>query len=133
MLDWQTGEVNAKYWVTKLLATTVGDNQEKTVVASEISVTQSRRGIENVTSSLPVYVMPYKKQQQKGMLIVNKKATALALTIDGSAQGGVATVVEVNTDTSCTDPGFEPPVRRLVSSNGMLRLGPFAVAVVDFP
>lgn len=46
------------------------------------------------------------------------------------ARGGEATVVEVNTDPSCSEPGFEPQVRKSISSAGALSLGPFAVAVV---
>jgi len=36
-MDWQTGEVNAKYWVTNLLATTVGTKEEKSILASNIT------------------------------------------------------------------------------------------------
>lgn len=40
-LDWQTGEPNAKYWVTNLLATTIGKPVEKSIMAC------------NVTSNVP--------------------------------------------------------------------------------
>ena len=46
------------------------------------------------------------------------------------ATGGSATSVEVNTDPSCSDPGFEPQVQKAISAKGVLSLGPFAVAVV---
>jgi hypothetical protein len=36
-LDWQTGQPNAKYWVTNLLATTVGDSQPKQIVTYNLS------------------------------------------------------------------------------------------------
>lgn len=42
-MDWQTGEVNAKYWVTNLLATTVGTSQEKTVVNSTVTFAAAPR------------------------------------------------------------------------------------------
>jgi hypothetical protein len=32
-MDWQTGEVNAKYWVVSLLAATVGDSRPKSIKA----------------------------------------------------------------------------------------------------
>jgi hypothetical protein len=35
-LDWQTGQANAKYWVTHLLATTVGDAQIKSLVETTL-------------------------------------------------------------------------------------------------
>ena len=77
----------------------------------------------------PIYAMPYTKDGKKGMLIVNKKSVGAEVTIAG-AKGGQATIVEVNTDPSCSDPGFEPQVRRPVSAEGKLSLGPFGVAVV---
>jgi len=36
-MDWQTGEVNAKYWVTNLLATTIGTKEEKSLLASNVT------------------------------------------------------------------------------------------------
>ena len=36
-MDWQTGQVNAKYWVTNLLATTVGTKEEKTILVSNVT------------------------------------------------------------------------------------------------
>jgi len=35
-MDWQTGQVNAKYWITNLLATTVGTSQEKAIVNATV-------------------------------------------------------------------------------------------------
>ena len=40
-MDWQTGEVNAKYWVTNLLATTVGTKEEKTLMMSNVTATDT--------------------------------------------------------------------------------------------
>merc|ERR1719272_82213 len=36
-MDWQTGQPNAKYWVTNLLATTVGTAEEKTILQSTVT------------------------------------------------------------------------------------------------
>jgi len=36
-LDWQTGEPNAKYWVTNLLATTIGRPVEKSIMACNVT------------------------------------------------------------------------------------------------
>eukprot|EP01052_Picozoa_sp_SAG31_P012228 SAG31_NODE_709_length_12683_cov_17.695248_7_plen_519_part_00 len=41
-IDWQTGEVNAKYWVTHLLATTVGDAQVKSLVEAQLSFARAQ-------------------------------------------------------------------------------------------
>ena len=216
-MDWQSGEVNAKYWAINLLATTVGDSRPKSVKASKIAaappppapapppppaagttaagncgttaykplsecekgpstgaLNTTKEGITSLaqcvatvkscknanyvsfsldpghqdcswyshcdfahlgkpgggyrseavtgkdsggngpanTDSTPVYVMPYEKEGKKGMLVVNKKATALELTIVG-ATGGQATVVEVNTDPSCSDPSCARCVTRI--------------------
>ena len=80
-------------------------------------------------SAAPVYAMPYEKDSAKGVLLVNKKAVAVDVTIAGATDGS-ATSVEVNTDPSCSDPGFEPQVQKAISAKGVLSLGPFAVAVV---
>ena len=64
MLDWQTGEPNAKYWVTNLLVTTVGDSREKSVKSSKVTspaLTAEGAGGGPPGSSDPVYVMPYEK------------------------------------------------------------------------
>jgi hypothetical protein len=37
-MDWTTGQVNAKYWVINMLAMTVGTKDEKTIVASNVTV-----------------------------------------------------------------------------------------------
>eukprot|EP01047_Picozoa_sp_COSAG01_P021787 COSAG01_NODE_1275_length_10938_cov_100.784482_11_plen_116_part_00 len=57
----------------------------------------------------PVYAMPYEMDGGRGILIVNKKATSVEVTIAG-VKGGQATAVEVNTDPSCSEPGWEPQV-----------------------
>ena len=126
--------------VTNLLATTVGDSQEKSIKASTVTelppanvtatshVTVLGQGTEP-TNVHAVYVMPYMKAGKKGMLIVNKKSVGVQVSIK-SAVGGQATVVEVNTDPRCSEPGFEPQVRKIISAAGTLDLGPFAVAVV---
>ena len=75
--------------------------------------------------------MPYTMgaDMAKVLLIVNKKSVAVDVTITG-AKGGQATAVEVNTDPSCSEPGWEPQVHKEISAEGLLSLGPFAVAVV---
>ena len=129
--------MSAQYWVTNLLATTVGDSGEKSIKNSKITenymsevVTgqDSGDGAADGTNS-SIFAMPYTKDGKKGVLIVNKKAAAVELTIKG-ATGGQATVVEVNTDPACSEPGFEPQIHKPISEAGVLSLGPFAVAVV---
>ena len=40
-MDWQSGEVNAKYWTINLLAMTVGDSAEKSIKACNVSASVS--------------------------------------------------------------------------------------------
>ena len=70
----------SRYWVTNLLATTVGDSQEKSVKTSKITSTSPLS--EGTAASDLVYVMPYVKADKKGLLIVNKKSSGLDLTYD---------------------------------------------------
>ena len=122
-LDWRTGEPNAKYWVTNLLATTVADAKEKSIVASDVSLA-------NGTQIDAVYSMAYSKDGKKGILLVNKKQVGLEVTI-GGATGGSALVVEVATEgPDAEEPGFAPIIAKELTADGTLMLGPFGVAVV---
>ena len=126
-MDWQTGMVNAKYWVTQLLAATVGDAKPKTIVASTVHAPQGAPDGDGDGDgdAAQVYVMAFVKDGRKGALLVNKQASPHDLVLHG-ARGGAALVVEVTGE----EPGFNPPVARQVSANGSIALGPFGVAVV---
>lgn len=117
-LDWVTGRPNAKYYVTQLLAGTVGTPAEKRIFHSNVS----HPGL--------VYAMPYAINQTRGLLLVNKEEHDMNVTLTGITVGN-ATVVEVNATSS--EPAFESPVHKMVASGGVLRLGPYAVAVVEWP
>jgi hypothetical protein len=73
--------------------------------------------------------MPYEMGADgvKGMLLINKTPLPRTVILAG-VQGGVATAVEV--DASLSEPGFAPPVVKVVSEDGVVELGPFAVTVV---
>ena len=154
MLDWVTGEANAKYYVTQLLASTIGAAVEKTLYGYNVTSSTGGAGIADAldsassSSSSTVYVLPFRfgagtdsgAGGQKGVLLVNKKAASVTITLVGLSSGdataggtgggaAVATVVEVAPEF-VGGPGFQPPVKRAVSVEGELTLGPFAVAVV---
>ena len=82
-------------------------------------------------NAAPIYVMPYVMgDNQKGVLIVNMKAAWQQVEIVGVTDG-IATVVEVATDgPNAAEPGFAPQVAKQIGADGILNLGPFAVAVV---
>jgi len=128
-MDWQSGQVNAKYWATQLLATTVGDAGEKTIVAYSLKTSASellgRQQGNSPNATDYLYAMPYIKAGVKGIMLVNKQAVTIDVKIDGLV-GGQASVIEAVGE----QPGMSPPVVRSISSDGTLKLGPFAVAVV---
>ena len=75
-----------------------------------------------------LYAMPYSKNGgAKGILLVSKVPNFISLTMDG-VSGGVATVVEVTPGDDET--ALNPPITKIIGSDGKLALGPFAVAVV---
>ena len=115
MLDWQTGEPNAKFWATQLLARTVGQAREKMVVHATVA----GKGAE------ALYALPYVLDGSRAVLLINKAAAPLDIVLGGVC-GGLATVVEAGG----VSPGFQPPLTRNLSNIGGIRLGPFAVAVV---
>ena len=114
-LDWVTGEPNAKYWVVNLLAQTVGTSAEKTIYNH------------TVTSGSHIYALPFTINQTRGILLVNKDEKAAVVNI-ASSRGGSATVVEFN--RSSAEPAMERQIRKKISNNGVLALGPYGVAVV---
>ena len=81
-------------------------------------------------SSDLMYSLAYSKNGQRGIMLVNKKAQTLSVSIEEAA-GGLATVVEVATSgPNADEPAFAPQVARKISSSGVLELGPFGVAVI---
>jgi hypothetical protein len=123
MIDWHTGEPNSKYFVTHLLATSIGTKTQKTLVASEVGT-----GIGNTSAISEIYSLAYiDSAGAKGIMLVNKGVGAVAVELAG-IKSALARVVEVNVDVA--EPGFEPIVKRTVGADGMLRLGPLAVAIV---
>ena len=78
-LDWATGDPNAKYFVIQLLAATVGNAAEKTIVESVVTLpngTVTGGKFSNVSSiPSPLFAMPYSMTGKKGLLLVNKLQT----------------------------------------------------------
>lgn len=144
MLDWVTGEPNAKYFVTQLLASTVGAAKEKALYSYSANPTPMVAGSASPQSTsadvaAALYVLPFRftaNGGERGVLLINKKAVGYNVTLVGGlstttmvAAEAVATVVEVNPGYR-QGPGFQPPLTRLLSDAGELYMGPFAVAVV---
>ena len=150
MLDWVTGDPNAKCrrsngrrflplvffppsligrrlladFVTQLLASTIGAAAEKAL----FPYTAAAAGGGNASAAL--YALPFRftSGSSKGVLLINKKADPLTVTVGGMG-GASARVVEVAPGFA-GGPGFQPTQDRRLSAAGAIQLGPFAVAVV---
>ena len=92
-------------------------------------------------SSVPpttVFALPYIRHdtRSRGWLLVNKHEAPTVVKLAAAALPGNSTtalVVDGSVDGVTVDPepGFVAPVERVIGSDGRLRLGPFAVAVVQ--
>lgn len=78
----------------------------------------------------PLFAMPYVMHDKKGILLVNKKAQHMEVAI-GGATGGNALIIEVATDgPDKEEPAFAPQIARKITEDGVLKLGPFGIAVI---
>jgi hypothetical protein len=108
MIDWKTGQLNAKYWVLKLLV-------DNFVPGDKLVDTQ--------VDMRDVYAQGFlTRQGVKKILLVNKRQTPRDLSIAGM-RGGRLQVV---------DKAFEPAASRELSGDRLTLQG-FAVAVVTLP
>jgi hypothetical protein len=110
MLDWKTGQPNARYWTLKLLRDNfaAGDQLIKTPDLSADLVAQAFISHDGTHK----------------LLLINKRAHALTLEVPGAAGAR-----ESHTDATN---GSAPPASSSLSSDN-LTLGPFSVTVVAFP
>jgi hypothetical protein len=81
--------------------------------------------------------MPYivHDSGKRGVLLVSKTSTPLEVTLQGAGVSGVNTTAQVldgTIDGKSLDPepGFVPPVDRVVGADGVLALGPYGIALV---
>jgi hypothetical protein len=127
MIDWQTGQPNAKYFVARLLATTVGVRANKTIFVSTASWTRKGKRSDRVES---IYSLAYQVDGgARGVLLVNKESTAVDVHLRGFEDAGLVSVVEV--DVGAAEPGFQLMKERRVGQDGEISLGPLAVAIVS--
>lgn len=84
-----------------------------------------------------LFSMPYVVHDTgaRGVLLISKTATPLSVTLHGAGVSGVNTTAQVldgTVDGRSLDPepGFVPPVDRAVGPDGVLALGPYAIALV---
>lgn len=135
-IDWQSGKLNAKYYVTTMLAKTIGSSKEKVLYSYNATVRQKSppAAVERVNSAdvnvnSKLYALPYTMSgtQDKNILLVNKEPRYMTVHLT-NVKAGTATVVEVRPG----DPevALLPPIELPIGPDGSVRLGPFATAVV---
>ena len=125
-LDWDTGEPNAKYWATRVLAEALGTAPRDLFNSS---VAGGGGGV------APLYSLAMQVPDAGGgparrvLLLVSKTSDAVAVALaDGGFPHGSAAIV---LEGAGAEPGFNPPVARAPdAASGALSLGPYAVAVV---
>jgi hypothetical protein len=117
MVDWTTGQPNARYWVLKLLHDHFGPGDR--LVETEIGAGSGHRGHPYLYALGSVA-----RDGTRHLLLVNKRDRPFALSIPGATGG---TVERVDQTTA-----FDPPATARMSDE-KLTLGGFAVAVVTLP
>jgi hypothetical protein len=80
----------------------------------------------------PLFALPYiihEKDNARGMLLIAKTNDGVEVTLSDAANGTTALVLEGVGD----EPGFNPPVEKVVGADGKLYLGPYGIELVSFP
>jgi len=124
-LDWQTGEWNAKTWVTKMLVEALGAGPKAFLPATLTFTNTSDSEGPNAT----LYAMPYVLQngaKSRGIMLVIKRHLPQVAVLQDITLPTTALVLE----GVGPEPGFNPPKERSVGADGRLELGPFAVVMV---
>ncbi len=110
MIDWKTGQPNARYWVLKLLRDNFapGDRLVKTATANRYVHAQAF----------------LTRDGARKLLLVNKRDRAFPLTVPGAAGGELSWVDQTT--------GFQPPSSRRLQTD-RIELRGLGVAVVKMP
>jgi hypothetical protein len=121
LLDRNAGTPNARYWVAKLLHDMFGPGERLTAAPKGLSDVQQ---VTRIDPAYQVYAQGFASATgQRRILLVNKRAHALALLIPGAAGGAQQTVAKESTS---------PGVPATLTSD-RVRLPPSAVAVITMP
>eukprot|EP01065_Artemidia_motanka_P030594 TRINITY_DN36627_c0_g1_i1.p1 TRINITY_DN36627_c0_g1~~TRINITY_DN36627_c0_g1_i1.p1 ORF type:complete len:531 (+),score=147.45 TRINITY_DN36627_c0_g1_i1:55-1593(+) len=114
MLDWDTGEPNAKYHVARLLA----------ALGSDAKVLYNS----TVAGGDALFALPVRRNGTRLLLLVSKSEHQQLVEVTAAA-GSTGHVVHGVGE----EPGFSGPRSISVSADGTVTLGPFAVALLRFP
>ena len=123
MLDWTTGQPNAKYFSVQMMAAAFGTGT-KGVIGIEKTLYPS-------TNTTEIYVLPFKRADDgaRRLIICSKLSVPLNVTLTGGfCDNGKARVLEAA--ASSDTPGFDPPVDRALVG-GKIHLAAWALATVE--
>jgi len=110
-LDWDTGEPNAKYWSVRMLAEGLGAGE--------------KRLYNTTVETSKIYAQAMEVREKRVVLIVSKTDSPQRVHLVGGANAVASVLHGVG-----EEPGFRQPEIRVVTSDNILELGPYAVALV---
>jgi hypothetical protein len=109
MVDWKSGQPNARYWVLKLIHDNLGPGDKL---------------VETNSGSPYVYAQSFvTRDGERKMLLVSKRNRTIKIALDGAEGARVDTVDQTT--------GNQPPSKSAVRG-GQISLGGLAVAIVTF-
>lgn len=117
LIDWETGQPNARFWVVRLLRENFGPGDKIVAALPQIDVFKPGPWVR-------VYAQGFvSAQSERKLLIVNKRAIPVAVSVVG-AKGGSVQIVDQATTAM--------PVKQTLAEP-VLTLSGFAVAVIALP
>ena len=122
MLDWTTGQPNAKYHAVQMLSSLgTGTKQlHSTDLTGPGAAASYALGM--VVGGVRKLLLVSKSEHSQLFHVSNATNLTVAMVLDGSVDGA----------TASAEPGFLPPVMRPVRDDGVLRLGPWGFALLTF-
>ena len=120
MLDWTTGQPNAKYYAVQMLA--LLGTGTKQLHATDLTGpgAGASYALGMVVGGVRKLLLVSKSEQSQLVHVDNTTNLTVAMVLDGSVDGV----------TASAEPGFLPPVMRSVRDDGLLQLGPWGFALL---
>ena len=120
MLDWTTGEPNAKYYAVQMLALLGTDTKQLHTTELTGPGAEASYALGMVVEGVRKLLLVSKSEQSQLVHVSNATNSTVAMVLDGSVDGV----------TASDEPGFLPPVMRPVRDDGLLQLGPWGFALL---
>ena len=122
MLDWTTGQPNAKYHAVQMLAAlgTGAKRLHRTELGGPSVAAMYALGMEVGGVRKLLLVSKSERPQLVAVGGAGATNTTVALVLDGTADG----------KTPSAEPGFLPPAVRALRADGALQLGPWGIALL---